>query len=583
MHPPLLTEIVDGGIADFRFQQSREQVFTTLTRIMAFIGTLFLILACFNYQLTPIAPMVIGISSMLTILWLITLLRRFSYTLRGMAFIALWLALVIVEYLNFGCSIFCLIYLTGFCISAAMFGSRQIGFGTFLIALLLIAVGGALILSGRYTPHIQNQNALPYWRNLLQIELIFSMVIGALTAGIINILETLNDSFAREQTARALIEQERQLLEIRVTERTAGLIAEIEQRKIVEKQLQKLSRAVESSPTSIVITDLNGTIEYVNSKFTTITGYSRTEAWGQNPRILSSGQTPSHTYQDLWATLQTGLEWHGQFCNRKKNGELFWEQASISPVADGEGKITHYVAVKEDITRQRELEKLRDDLIHTMVHDLRNPLTGILISMQLLNKREAPNLQKSSQELINIAASSGEHMLNLVNSILDISRLENGQMPIHSEPITIPEIVTEILHYQTTLITTKELQVKVDLAPSLPQLWGDRNLTKRIIQNLVGNSIKFTPSQGTIRLTATQARHDPDWIEISIGNNGPTIEPELKNRLFQKFVTGSHEARGSGLGLAFCKLAVEAHGGRIEVESEEGQETTFHFTLPAAH
>lgn len=115
-------------------------------------------------------------------------------------------------------------------------------------------------------------------------------------------------------------------------------------------------RAVEQNPASIIITDINGNIEYVNPKFSTVTGYSAEEVIGRNPRMLKSGQTPSGNYRKLWDNLIAGREWHGEFCNRKKSGELFWEFAAISPITDTEGRISYFLGVKEDITERKEME-----------------------------------------------------------------------------------------------------------------------------------------------------------------------------------------------------------------------------------
>ena len=135
----------------------------------------------------------------------------------------------------------------------------------------------------------------------------------------------------------------------------AGVAIDITERKLAEDELRRLSKAVEQSPASVVITDLNGNIEYVNPKFTEVTGYTLAEARGQNPRILKSGETAPQDYHDLWKTIQTG-EWRGEFHNRKKNGELYWESASICPIRDALGKPAHFIAVKEDITERKRME-----------------------------------------------------------------------------------------------------------------------------------------------------------------------------------------------------------------------------------
>ncbi|MBD3871731.1 MAG: response regulator [Acidobacteria bacterium] len=150
---------------------------------------------------------------------------------------------------------------------------------------------------------------------------------------------------------------------------------DITERKQAEGELRKLSRAVEQSSSSVVITDLAGCIEYANPKFTETTGYTLEEALGQNPRVLKSGSQPQEFYTDLWETISSGREWHGEFCNRKKNGELYWESASISPIRDASGEITHYVAIKDDITERRRIEhevaeqkQLLDNTLESLTH-----------------------------------------------------------------------------------------------------------------------------------------------------------------------------------------------------------------------
>jgi PAS domain S-box-containing protein len=190
-------------------------------------------------------------------------------------------------------------------------------------------------------------------------------------------------------------------------------VHEITERKKNEERLSQLHHAVESSPTSIVITDLNGKIEYVNPKFTQVTGYSLEEALNQNPRILKTDLTPPETYADLWGTISSGNEWHGEFCNRKKNGELYWELASISPIMDPSGKITHFVAVKEDITPQRQLQdRLRQ----------KNSYLSILheVTLDLLNRRNPDDLLQTivnqaerllATPYIEILLKEGDHLV----------------------------------------------------------------------------------------------------------------------------------------------------------------------------
>jgi PAS domain S-box-containing protein len=166
------------------------------------------------------------------------------------------------------------------------------------------------------------------------------------------------------------IQQSQQNLEQKIRDRTAALNAanealtiEIAEHHMIEERLRQFSRAVEQSPCSIIITDLKGNIEYVNPKFTEVTGYSVAEVQGQNPRVLKSGAQPPEFYQKLWNTLVARSEWRGEFHNRRKNGDLYWEFASISPIRDAAGQPTHYLAIKEDITQRKEIEAERERLI----------------------------------------------------------------------------------------------------------------------------------------------------------------------------------------------------------------------------
>lgn len=160
-------------------------------------------------------------------------------------------------------------------------------------------------------------------------------------------------------------------------------------------------------------------------------------------------------------------------------------------------------------------------------------------------------------------------------------------MPLQRTPILLPDLVAGTLHTQSLLAAQKGLHLESDVPPTLPVAWADTQLMERVLENLVGNAVKFTPGGGLVKVTARTADQKDNGPEarasevyISVTDNGPGIPPELQSRLFQKFVSGPHHESGSGLGLAFCKLAVEAHGGRIWAESEPGQGTTFTFTLP---
>ncbi|HNT74646.1 MAG TPA: CHASE4 domain-containing protein [Anaerolineae bacterium] len=249
------------------------------------------------------------------------------------------------------------------------------------------------------------------------------------------------------------------------------------------------------------------------------------------------------------------------------------------PVRNDDTSLGQLIVLR-DITDERLLARMRDDLTHTMVHDLRNPLTGIFSALKLLQSRVRADFSADMQKMLEIALNSAQRMLQLVNAILDISRLENGQMPIEPTRIALAPLVEEVLRLQIPLAASNHVYLEAAIPPVLPDVHADRALVERICQNLVGNAIKFTPEGGKIRIVAWTDSARPAKVCVAISDTGPGIAPEIRDHLFEKFTTGKQRGRGTGLGLAFCKMALAAHGEDIWVESTGKQGTTFTFTLP---
>jgi PAS domain S-box-containing protein len=235
--------------------------------------------------------------------------------------------------------------------------------------------------------------------------------------------------------------------------------------------------------------------------------------------------------------------------------------------------------VLRDVTEEHQLNAMREDLTNTMVHDLRNPATVVLGALELL---DAEKLTATQHEIASVAQQGGQRLLNLINAILDVNRLESGQMPLEREPIRLDIIVAEIVEMEQVLTRDKNLALENNVCSDLPLVSVDVELLRRVLQNLIGNAIKFTPAGGRIAIEAQVDTANARQVMVSVKDDGPGVAPDLQARLFQKFVSGRVRGRGSGLGLAFCRLVVEAHGGRIWVESAPGSGATFHFTLPVA-
>lgn len=402
---------------------------------------------------------------------------------------------------------------------------------------------------------------------------------GERVLGVLDITSDLKDAFDDDDTllAQSLAEA------IALALDNARLYAETRQyADTIADERGRLQALIQSSRDGIILVGMNGRLLVVNAPALAL--------------LRLPGQPEEWINQTVRDVL-TALESHAPYATRTLLNEMHRIQMGDEPLTEGELEIpprTIYwlnlpvmagespmgrMMVLHDVTQERVLERMRDDLVHTMVHDLRNPLTAISGAMYLLGKRLADDLSPSQQRLWNIAHANTGRMLELVSAILDISRLENQQMPLEYALISLDDLVADVLDSQLPLITDKGLSLESDVPSTLPPAWADAGLTKRVLHNLVGNAIKFTPGGGAIQVTARTENTDRPRILVSVSDSGSGIPPDIQDRLFQKFVTGEQTERGSGLGLAFCKMVVEAHDERIWVENTSESGTTFSFTL----
>ncbi len=239
--------------------------------------------------------------------------------------------------------------------------------------------------------------------------------------------------------------------------------------------------------------------------------------------------------------------------------------------------------ILRDITKQRNLERQREELTNMIVHDLRNPVSAISGIVAMLKPSPGINtFPDDFEQIIQLAERNVSKMLDLVQEILHVSQLENDQLPLHKTQLNIESLINDIVQLQSPIVIAKEISLKANIDPNLPSILADEQLLQRVLQNLVVNAAKFSSRYGSIAITARLVGPDSDQIQISVQDDGIGIPDELKGRVFDKFVTGRNAKRGSGLGLTFCRLVVQAHNGRIWAESEGDQGSTFHFTLPVS-
>ncbi len=374
------------------------------------------------------------------------------------------------------------------------------------------------------------------------------------------------------------------------------IIRNITLRKRAEEQVRKLSRAVEASPTSIVITGVDGDIQYVNPKFTQVTGYSMDEAYGKNPNILKTDETPVGTHRDLWQTISAGREWSGEFRNRKKNGELYWELAAISPIQDEDGTITHYVAVKEDITERKraqdalfiaydqalEASRAKSQLLARVSHELRTPLGGILGYAELLKDGALGEITEHQKDAAKSILQSTQHLTVMVNELLDEAQIQANTTILKEKKFSPAALLEGAVSGLDIMAEKKGLGFMTYIDPNLPEhLLGDEQRLRQILINLIGNAIKFTEKgEVWVRL---ERRTSKQWV-IKVSDTGMGIPNEAQTSIFEPFQQGHNaitsENRGIGLGLAITKQLVELMGGRIRLDSQTGQGSRFSVLLP---
>lgn len=415
------------------------------------------------------------------------------------------------------------------------------------------------------------------------------------------LLCVLNDITERKRAEEELARY-RENLETTVEARTAELqiqntlLAEkIAERNTVEVELLKLSRAVENSPVMVIITNVNGSIEYLNPMFTKITGFSINEALGQTPRILKSGAHTTEFYKSMWRKLQAGETWQGEFHNKRKNGELYWQSASIAPIRDASGKVTHFVAVMEDVTERRqiaeELRKAKEDaesankaksmFLANMSHEIRTPINGIVGFNYLLMQTKLSVRQRDYTVKIDTSARA---LMMLIDDILDFSKVEAGKVELETIEFDLDEVLSNVVQLTSLRVRDKRLNFKIDVAERFStRLMGDPFRLGQVLLNLVNNAIKFTEKGEVAILVTPIVMTDKSAIlRFSVRDTGIGLSQKQIERIFEPFsqatAATTRKYGGTGLGLAIATRLIDMMGGTIEVQSQISVGTTFTFT-----
>lgn len=363
------------------------------------------------------------------------------------------------------------------------------------------------------------------------------------------------------------------------------------------EQLRDFTLALESISSSIVITNSFGNIEYVNAAFEKNMGYKKEEVIGKNSTQLQSANPKSAVYKEIAETIRNGKTWEGELHNQRKDGSLIWEKATISPVYTFDGKFHKFITVKVDITEEIQLRtnvekslqilknvnKKKDEFISIASHELKTPLSIIKGYSSLLLERKGENLTEEQRSFLQQIFSNSSHLITLVKDMLDLSKLEFGQMSFHATNIQLTEVLQDVITQFTFVAQEKGIRLNIDIKPEC-SVFADPQKLSQVMSNLMSNAIKFTSQSGSVSLKAQIWKKNNKYILFSVSDTGIGIPQNKLSEIFEKFVqVDNHlqrEAGGTGLGLSIVKGFIRAMGGDIWVESTLGEGSEFFFTLP---
>lgn len=375
------------------------------------------------------------------------------------------------------------------------------------------------------------------------------------------------------------------------------LMSDITERLQNESQLRLQSAALEAAENGIVITDIEGTIEWVNPAFGRLTGYSREEALGNNPRLIKSGRHDQAYYQQLWKTILAGRVWRGEIINRRKDGSEYYEEMTITPVTGKDGRVRHFIAIKQDVTTRKlaeetlkqahqealEANRLKTQLLANVSHDLRTPLGAIIGYADMLHSGVFETLNAQQADAAMEIMDSANELLAFVNNLIGQAHLETGKIVLRQKLFDPSQLLEAARLNGGPTAKKKGLVLDSQVAPGFPEkLYGDVYWLRQIVINLVNNALKFT-DQGSVTLSLLQP--DAEHWAIEVTDTGSGIPVEAQTIIFEPFrqLDGSatrKQSSGSGLGLSIVKDLTALMGGAITLRSAEDAGSTFTITLP---
>ena len=368
---------------------------------------------------------------------------------------------------------------------------------------------------------------------------------------------------------------------------------DITERKLAEEEILKLSRGVEQSPAMVVITDLDGNIEFINPKVTEVTGYTKEELLGRNTSIFQSGRTPKKTYEELWNTILNGKTWEGNILNKRKNGEEYWESERISPILNDKGEVINYIGIREDITesikarndlleakeKAEEANRIKSIFLANMSHELRTPMVGIIGFTEILEEEcEKPELK----EYVTFIHEGANRLMETLNLILNLTKIEAEKLNIEQSKIDVIKNIKKNISTFDKMAANKNIYLKFESDIEQFETETDERMFDQIIRNLVNNTVKFT-EVGGVTVSVDKVKNN-SYLKIKVKDTGIGIPEDKQDIIWVEFRQvsegDSRTFEGTGLGLTITNNFVNQLGGEIKLKSELGEGSTFTVLLP---
>ncbi|MBI5164984.1 MAG: response regulator [Magnetospirillum sp.] len=370
----------------------------------------------------------------------------------------------------------------------------------------------------------------------------------------------------------------------------------VRERGAAQSELERQKFALDQHAI-VSITDTAGTILYANEKFCRISGYSAAELVGSNHRIVRSNAHSQQFFESMWRTITAGNVWHGEVCNRRKDGGLYWVAATIVPILDEAALPRQYIAIRTDITERKAMEaalisaadraeaanRAKSEFLATMSHEIRTPMNGIIgMTSLLLDTR----MDSEQRHFATTVRTSAESLLTIINDILDFSKMEAGRIEFEESPFEVRPLIEGVVDILAPRLKGRDIELSYFVPPETRGIFrGDAGRLRQVLMNLAGNAVKFTET-GSVSLGVALDPIDARTARLSIRvkDTGIGIADEAKPRMFSMFSQAdSSTARrfgGSGLGLAISKRIIDAMGGTIGFDSTIGEGSTFWFSVP---